>query len=155
MEFSERLTEWFRFITNGLLWGACFGGLAAILIDIFALPESNAVLRGSGLALLIGGAIGVYMMPGTKKIASRIYGRLDNISDKIDTVSEQVSGKLDTMSGKIDTVSEQVSGKLDTMSEQVSGKLDTMSGKIDNQTDVLKEIRDAVVGMAVTQKQAK
>ena len=130
VEFSERLTEWFRFITNGLLWGACFGELAAILIDIFALTESNAVLRGSGLALLIGGGIGVYMMSGTKKIASRIYGRLDNISDKIDTMSEQISDKIDTMSEQI-------------------------SDKIDNQTDVLKEIRDAVVDMAVAQKQAK
>ena len=132
--------ESFRFLINGVLWGATGTGLAMFVIDGVWFSNIDLGVRSPGIALFIAGGIGVYMMFTTKKIATQLQDSVNN-----------VSGKIDTMSGKIDTMS----GKIDTMSDHLSGKIDTMSGKIDDQTDVLKEIRDAVVNLAGVQKPPK
>ena len=150
--------ESFRFLINGVLWGATGTGLAMFVIDGVWFSNIDLGVRSPGIALFIAGGIGVYMMFTTKKIATQLQdsvnnvsGKIDTMSGKIDDMSDHLSGKIDTMSGKIDDMSDHLSGKIDTM----SGKIDTMSGKIDDQTDVLKEIRDAVVNLAGVQKPPK
>ena len=125
--------ESFRFLINGVLWGATGTGLAMFVIDGVWFSNIDLGVRSPGIALFIAGGIGVYMMFTTKKIATQLQDSVNNVSGKIDNMS----GKIDNMSGKIDNMS------------------DHLSGKIDDQTDVLKEIRDAIVNLAGVQKPPK
>ena len=129
--------ESFRFLINGVLWGATGTGLAMFVIDGVWFSNIDLGVRSPGIALFIAGGIGVYMMFTTKKIATQLQDSVNNVS------------------GKIDNMSDHLSGKIDNMSDHLSGKIDNMSGKIDDQTDVLKEIRDAVVNLAGVQKPPK
>ena len=150
--FLERMYKKAHFVINELLWGFAIAGVVIVLIQVMVLPEGERDHIGIGVSFIIAGSIGIYMMFTTKRIAEDIHNSLDGISEKIDTMSVNISDKIDTMSGKIDTMS----GKIDTMSDRISGKIDTMSGelsdKMDRQTDILVEIRDALVDRSGAQK---
>lgn len=143
--FLERMYKKAHFVINELLWGFAIAGVVIVLIQVMVLPEGERDHIGIGVSFIIAGSIGIYMMFTTKRIAEDIHNSLDGISEKIDTMSVNISDKIDTMSGKIDTMSDRISGKIDTMSGELSDKMD-------RQTDILVEIRDALVDRSGAQK---
>ena len=143
--FLERMYKKAHFVINELLWGFAIAGVVIVLIQVMVLPEGERDHIGIGVSFIIGGSIGIYMMFTTKRIAEDIHNSLDGISEKIDTMSVNISHKIDTMSHKIDTMSDRISGKIDTMSGELSDKMD-------RQTDILVEIRDALVDRSGAQK---
>ena len=154
--FLERMYKKAHFVINELLWGFAIAGVVIVLIQVMVLPEGERDHIGIGVSFIIAGSIGIYMMFTTKRIAEDIHNSLDGISEKIDTMSVNISDKIDTMSVNISDKIDTMSGKIDTMSDRISGKIDTMSGelsdKMDRQTDILVEIRDALVDRSGAQK---
>ena len=147
---------YFFMIREDLLKILVWGGFAALLVTIVALPQYGQFGIPLGIALIIAGGVGTYMMSTTRQIGQSLFSRMGEMSGKMDTVSDKIdtmSGKMDTVSDKIDTMSEQLSGKMDTvsdkidtMSEQLSGKMDTVSDKIDTMSDRLSDKIDTMSG---------
>ena len=108
----------FGLFRDDLLRVAFLAGICVVVVAVFGIREQDEFTFRIGIALVIAGGVGAYMMSTTRKVAENLYIRMDTISSDI----YAMSGKIDTM----------------------SGKMDTMSGKMDTQTEILKDIRDSL-----------
>ena len=84
----------FFMIKEDLLKILVWGGFAALLITIVALPQYGQFGIPLGIALIIAGGVGTYMMSTTRQIGQNLFIRMEEMSKKMDTMSEQLSGKI-------------------------------------------------------------
>lgn len=92
----------FGLFRDDLLRVAFLAGICVVVVAVFGIREQDEFTFPIGIALVIAGGVGAYMMSTTRKVAENLYIRMDTISSDI----YAMSGKIDTMSGKMDTQTE-------------------------------------------------